>query len=434
MKEIKVPELAESITEGTIAEWLVKKGDHVSKGDPILELETDKVNVEVNADADGVIAELLKEEGDDVEVGDVIAKVDENGEASGSAGASSGSGEEEAPAAEQKEEAQQQEQKQEPQQEEQPAASNGQDNGNKDIVATPAARKRARELGIDLSSISARDPLGRIRPEDVDAAAKGGSKSEEPKSSSNDKPKKEKKEEEKTQFDKPVERIKMSRRRQTIAKRLVEVQQEAAMLTTFNEVDMTNVMKLRSDRKESFQKKHDVKLGFMSFFTKAAVGALKEFPNLNAEIQGSEIIQKKFYDIGMAVSTEEGLVVPVVRDADRLDFAGIEKGIADVATKARNKELQLEDLQGGSFTITNGGIFGSMLSTPILNSPQVGILGLHNIEKRAKVMPDDSIEARPMMYIALSYDHRIVDGKEAVQFLRRIKEMIEDPYDLLLEG
>ncbi|WP_281659262.1 2-oxoglutarate dehydrogenase complex dihydrolipoyllysine-residue succinyltransferase [Halobacillus sp. Cin3] len=434
MKEIKVPELAESITEGTIAEWLVKKGDHVSKGDPILELETDKVNVEVNADADGVIAELLKEEGDDVEVGDVIAKVDENGEASASSEDSSGDQQAEASAAEQKEEPQQQEQKQESKQEEQPAGSNGQNNGNKDIVATPAARKRARELGIDLSSISARDPLGRIRPEDVDAAAKGGSKSEEPKSSSNDKPKKEKKEEEKTQFDKPVERIKMSRRRQTIAKRLVEVQQEAAMLTTFNEVDMTNVMKLRSDRKESFQKKHDVKLGFMSFFTKAAVGALKEFPNLNAEIQGNEIIQKKFYDIGMAVSTEEGLVVPVVRDADRLDFAGIEKGIADVATKARNKELQLEDLQGGSFTITNGGIFGSMLSTPILNSPQVGILGLHNIEKRAKVMPDDSIEARPMMYIALSYDHRIVDGKEAVQFLRRIKEMIEDPYDLLLEG
>ncbi|WP_027956625.1 2-oxoglutarate dehydrogenase complex dihydrolipoyllysine-residue succinyltransferase [Halobacillus kuroshimensis] len=434
MKEIKVPELAESITEGTIAEWLVKKGDHVSKGDPILELETDKVNVEVNADADGVIAELLKEEGDDVEVGDVIAKVDENGEASASSEDSSGDQQAEASAAEQKEEPQQQEQKQESKQEEQPAGSNGQNNGNKDIVATPAARKRARELGIDLSSISARDPLGRIRPEDVDAAAKGGSKSEEPKSASNDKPKKEKKEEEKTQFDKPVERIKMSRRRQTIAKRLVEVQQEAAMLTTFNEVDMTNVMKLRSDRKESFQKKHDVKLGFMSFFTKAAVGALKEFPNLNAEIQGNEIIQKKFYDIGMAVSTDEGLVVPVVRDADRLDFAGIEKGIADVATKARNKELQLEDLQGGSFTITNGGIFGSMLSTPILNSPQVGILGLHNIEKRAKVMPDDSIEARPMMYIALSYDHRIVDGKEAVQFLRRIKEMIEDPYDLLLEG
>ncbi len=246
--------------------------------------------------------------------------------------------------------------------------------------------------------------------------------------------KKPKESSEKTEFDKPVERIKMSRRRQTIAKRLVDAQQNSAMLTTFNEVDMTNVMKLRSERKDAFQKKHDVKLGFMSFFTKAAVGALKEFPLINAEIQGNEIVQKKFYDIGMAVSTDEGLVVPVVRDADRLDFAGIEKGIMDMAQKARNKELQLDDLQGGSFTITNGGIFGSMLSTPILNSPQVGILGLHNIEKRAKVMPDDTIQARPMMYIALSYDHRIVDGKEAVQFLRRIKEMIEDPYDLLLEG
>jgi 2-oxoglutarate dehydrogenase E2 component (dihydrolipoamide succinyltransferase) len=429
MKEIKVPELAESITEGTIAEWLVKKGDQVEKGDPILELETDKVNVEVNADASGVIAELLKDEGDDVEVGDVIAKVDENGEAGGS----------DEEAADDKQEEQQEEKKEEAsQQKEEKSASKSEDkeetkDNNKDIIATPAARKRARELGIDLSEISARDPLGRIRPEDVDAADQGGSKKEEKK----EEPKKEKKKEqnnEKTEFDKPVERIKMSRRRQTIAKRLVDAQQNSAMLTTFNEVDMTNVMKLRSERKESFLKKHDIKLGFMSFFTKAAVGALKEFPLINAEIQGNEIVKKKFYDIGMAVSTEEGLVVPVVRDADRLDFAGIEKGIADLATKARNKELQLDDLQGGSFTITNGGIFGSMLSTPILNSPQVGILGLHNIEKRAKVMPDDTIQARPMMYIALSYDHRIVDGKDAVQFLRRIKEMIEDPYDLLLEG
>ncbi|ARI78207.1 2-oxoglutarate dehydrogenase complex dihydrolipoyllysine-residue succinyltransferase [Halobacillus mangrovi] len=435
MKEIKVPELAESITEGTIAEWLVKKGDQVEKGDPILELETDKVNVEVNADASGVIAELLKDEGDDVEVGDVIAKVDENGEAGGSDDDSSEEEEKE----EEKEQNKQEEKKEEAskQKEEKSSSDSSQKeqskDSNKDIIATPAARKRARELGIDLSEISARDPLGRIRPEDVDAAAKGGSKKEEKK----EEPKKEKKQEknnEKTEFDKPVERVKMSRRRQTIAKRLVEAQQNSAMLTTFNEVDMTNVMKLRSDRKESFQKKHDIKLGFMSFFTKAAVGALKEFPLINAEIQGNEIVKKKFYDIGMAVSTDEGLVVPVVRDADRLDFAGIEKGIADLATKARNKELQLDDLQGGSFTITNGGIFGSMLSTPILNSPQVGILGLHNIEKRAKVMPDDTIQARPMMYIALSYDHRIVDGKEAVQFLRRIKEMIEDPYDLLLEG
>ncbi|RWZ55318.1 2-oxoglutarate dehydrogenase complex dihydrolipoyllysine-residue succinyltransferase [Halobacillus fulvus] len=431
MKEIKVPELAESITEGTIAEWLVKKGDQVEKGDPILELETDKVNVEVNADASGVISELLKEEGDDVEVGDVIAKVDENGEAGGASDDSTEEKQEE-PKEEKQEEQEASQPKEESGSEEKQESSNDQ---QKDVIATPAARKRARELGIDLSQISARDPLGRIRPEDVDAAAKGGSEPKEtPKQEA---PKKEKKQEaadEKTEFDKPVDRIKMSRRRQTIAKRLVEAQQNSAMLTTFNEVDMTNVMNLRSERKQSFLDKHDVKLGFMSFFTKAVVGALKEFPLLNAEIQGNEIIQKKFYDIGMAVSTDEGLVVPVVRDADRLSFAGIEKGIMDVATKARNKELQLEDLQGGSFTITNGGIFGSMLSTPILNSPQVGILGLHNIEKRAKVMPDDTIQARPMMYIALSYDHRIVDGKEAVQFLRRIKEMIEDPYDLLLEG
>ncbi|MBN9656498.1 2-oxoglutarate dehydrogenase complex dihydrolipoyllysine-residue succinyltransferase [Halobacillus sp. GSS1] len=441
MKEIKVPELAESITEGTISEWLVKKGDQVEKGDPILELETDKVNVEVNADASGVIAELLREAGDDVEVGDVIAKVDENGEAGGSdEGTSSDEEESEPKEKEEKSNKEEESQKKEEQQQSSEEKKESSSKDSKDVIATPAARKRARELGIDLSEISARDPLGRIRPEDVDAAAKGESKQQSKgssKSASEDQPKKqEKKKEEtkKTEFDKPVERVKMSRRRQTIAKRLVEAQQESAMLTTFNEVDMTNVMKLRSERKESFLKKHDIKLGFMSFFTKAAVGALKEFPLLNAEIQGNEIIKKQFYDIGMAVSTDEGLVVPVVRDADRLDFAGIEKGIADLATKARNKELGLDDLQGGSFTITNGGIFGSMLSTPILNAPQVGILGLHNIEKRAKVMPDDSIEARPMMYIALSYDHRIVDGKDAVQFLRRIKEMIEDPFDLLLEG
>ncbi|SDJ41469.1 2-oxoglutarate dehydrogenase complex dihydrolipoyllysine-residue succinyltransferase [Salimicrobium halophilum] len=443
MKEIKVPELAESITEGTIAEWLVGEGDKVEKGDPVLELETDKVNVEVNADTGGVITELLKGEGDDVEVGDAIAKVDETGEASGDSGSDSGSSEEDT-SKEEKEESDQeekQEAKEESEQEEKKEQkeqskeddSSGDDKKKEDVIATPAARKRARELGIDLSEISARDPYGRVRPEDVDEHAKGGSKKEEKQSSKSSSDKKEK-EEPKEEFDKPVEREKMSRRRQTIAKRLVEVQQESAMLTTFNEVDMTNVMKLRKERKEAFQDKHGVKLGFMSFFTKAAVGALKEFPLLNAEIQGKEVVKKKFYDIGMAVSTDEGLVVPVVRDADRIGFAGIESEIIRLAERARNKELGLEDLQGGSFTITNGGIFGSMLSTPILNSPQVGILGLHNIEKRPKVMPDDSIEARPMMYIALSYDHRIVDGKEAVQFLRRIKEMIEDPYDLLLEG
>ncbi|SDQ84615.1 2-oxoglutarate dehydrogenase E2 component [Virgibacillus subterraneus] len=416
MNEIKIPELAESITEGTIAEWLVKKGDKIEKGDPVVELETDKVNVEVNSDFAGVITEIVSEEGEDVEVGDVIAKIDENGEAGGDASA-------EEPKEEKKEEAPKKEEPKEP-------AKEDASNNKQDVIASPAARKRARELGIDLSSVQARDPLGRIRPEDVDSAAKGGSDKKESKPAKKEEPKKS----EKTEFDKPVERVKMSRRRQTIANRLVEVQQEAAMLTTFNEVDMTNVMKLRSERKENFIKKHDVKLGFMSFFTKAVIGALKEFPLLNAEIQGNEIVMKKFYDIGIAVSTEEGLVVPVVRDADRLDFAGVEREIGNLGKKAINKELGLNDLQGGTFTITNGGTFGSMMSTPILNAPQVGILGMHNIQKRPMVMPDDSIEVRPMMYLAVSYDHRIVDGKDAVQFLVRIKELLEDPYDLLLEG
>ncbi|WP_163971396.1 2-oxoglutarate dehydrogenase complex dihydrolipoyllysine-residue succinyltransferase [Oceanobacillus halotolerans] len=419
MKEIRIPELAESITEGTIAEWLVKKGDKIEKGDPVVELETDKVNVEVNADDAGVLVEVLREEGDDVEVGDVIAKIDENGEAGGSAPSTDAE-------PEVKEEPAKEAPKEEPKEEKQEEASTD----SKEVIATPAARKRARELNIDLSKVQPRDPLGRVRPEDVESASKGEPAKQETKPAK----KQEANQTEKTEFDKPVERVKMSRRRQTIAKRLVDVQHEAAMLTTFNEVDLTNVMKLRSERKEKFMDKHGVKLGFMSFFTKAAVGALKEFPLLNAEIQGNELVLKKFYDIGIAVSTEEGLVVPVVRDADRLDFAGVEREIGNLGRKARDKELGLKDLQGGTFTITNGGTFGSMLSTPILNSPQVGILGMHNIQKRPMVMPDDSIEVRPMMYLALSYDHRIVDGKEAVQFLVRIKQLLEDPYDLLLEG
>ena len=430
MSEIKIPELAESITEGTISEWLVKKGDKVEKGDPIVELETDKVNVEVNTDYTGVITEILHEEGDDVEVGDVIAKVDENGEAGGS---DSGEGEKEAPA-ESEDTGKKREGVSEPVKDDKQAQEEKQDDvssdSSQDVIASPAARKRARELGIDLSEVQARDPLGRIRPEDVDSAAKGASVQKTSKPAKKEEPK----QSEDTEFEKPVERIKMSRRRQTIANRLVDVQQEAAMLTTFNEVDMSAIMKLRNERKEDFKEKHGVKLGFMSFFTKAVIGALKDFPLLNAEIQGKEIIKKNFYDIGIAVSTDEGLVVPVVRDADKLDFAGVEKEIGELSKKAVNKELSLKDLQGGTFTITNGGTFGSMLSTPILNAPQVGILGMHNIQKRPVVMPDDSIEVRPMMYLAVSYDHRIVDGKEAVQFLVRIKELLEDPYDLLLEG
>ncbi|MGY0693811.1 2-oxoglutarate dehydrogenase complex dihydrolipoyllysine-residue succinyltransferase [Virgibacillus sp. FSP13] len=423
MKEIKIPELAESITEGTIAEWLVKKGDKIEKGDPVVELETDKVNVEVNSDYAGVLVEIVAEEDTDVEVGDVIAKLDENGEAGGDASA-----EKEEPKAEEQE-APKETPKEEPKKEVAKEAPK-EDNKTTDVIASPAARKRARELNIDLSQVSTRDPLGRVRPEDVEAAAKGGNDQKEAKPAKKEAPKNS----EKTEFDKPVERVKMTRRRQTIAKNLVNVQQESAMLTTFNEVDMTAVMNLRSQRKENFIKKHDVKLGFMSFFTKAVVGALKEFPLLNAEIQGNELVVKKFYDIGIAVSTDDGLVVPVVRDADRLDFAGIEREIGNLGQKAQNKELALKDLQGGTFTITNGGTFGSMMSTPILNAPQVGILGMHNIVKRPMVMPDDTIEVRPMMYLAVSYDHRIVDGKEAVQFLVRIKQLLEDPYDLLLEG
>ncbi|MDX8045649.1 2-oxoglutarate dehydrogenase complex dihydrolipoyllysine-residue succinyltransferase [Gracilibacillus sp. S3-1-1] len=413
MKEIKVPELAESITEGTIAEWLVNKGDSVEKGDPVCELETDKVNVEVNADYSGVIAEFVRDEGDDVEVGEIIAKIDENGEATSEDSPDTSSSEEEKV-----------EEPAKPESPSEKASEPEKTDAPQRVIASPAARKRARELGIDLNEVTPSDPLGRIRPEDVESKSKTpktASKSEQTSSS-------------KEEFDKPVEREKMTRRRQTIANHLVDAQHSAAMLTTFNEVDMTAVMKLRSERKEKFQEKHGIKLGFMSFFTKAVVSALKEFPYLNAEIQENEIVKKKFYDIGIAVSTDDGLVVPVVRDADRLDFAGIESSIADLGTKANNKELQISDLQGGSFTITNGGIFGSLLSTPILNAPQVGILGMHSIQKRPIVMPDDSIEVRPMMYIALSYDHRIVDGKEAVQFLVRVKQLLEDPYDLLLEG
>lgn len=419
MKDIKIPELAESIMEGTISEWLVKVGDKVEKGDPIIELETDKVNVEVNSEFSGVIAEILVGEGEDVVVGDVVGKIDESGAGAAAPAPEAPATEPEAPKAEEVKQ-------------EQPAAASTEtpvETNKGEVIATPAARKRARELNIDLSQVRPSDPLGRIRPEDVEAAKAGAQQAaqapSQPKAAPADPA---------AEFDKPVIIEKMSRRRMTIAKNLVEAQHNSAMLTTFNEVDMSAVINLRNERKDAFFEKHGVKLGFMSFFTKAVVAALKDFPLLNAEIQGNNLVIKQFYDIGIAVSTDEGLVVPVVRDADKLSFAEIEQEIKDLSTKARNKELKLADLQGGSFTITNGGIFGSMLSTPILNAPQVGILGMHNIVKRAVVMPDDSIEVRPMMYLALSYDHRIVDGKEAVQFLVRIKQLLEDPYDLLLEG
>ncbi|MEC1291471.1 2-oxoglutarate dehydrogenase complex dihydrolipoyllysine-residue succinyltransferase [Bacillus mojavensis] len=418
MAEIKVPELAESISEGTIAQWLKQPGDYVEQGEYLLELETDKVNVELTAEESGVLQEVLKDSGDTVQVGEIIGTITE------------GAGESSAPAPSEKAESKESE-KEEKQAE--PAAQEvsqeAQTEAKSRTIASPSARKLAREKGIDLSQVPTGDPLGRVRKQDVEAYEKPAAKPAPQQQ-------KQQPQAQKTQqsFDKPVEVQKMSRRRQTIAKRLVEVQQTSAMLTTFNEVDMTAVMNLRKRRKDQFLEQNEVKLGFMSFFTKAVVAALKKYPLLNAEIQGDELIVKKFYDIGIAVAAEEGLVVPVVRDADRLTFAGIEKEIGELAKKARNNKLTLGELQGGSFTITNGGTFGSLMSTPILNSPQVGILGMHKIQLRPVAIDEERFENRPMMYIALSYDHRIVDGKEAVGFLVTIKNLLEDPEQLLLEG
>nr|WP_255639925.1 2-oxoglutarate dehydrogenase complex dihydrolipoyllysine-residue succinyltransferase [Pseudalkalibacillus hwajinpoensis] len=429
--EVKVPELAESITEGTISQWLIKVGDKVEKGDNLVELETDKVNIEVSAENDGVIEELLKEPGDNVEVGEIIAYLG-NGEGSSSKSSDQdSSGKEEA----KKEEKEAPEEAKSNEESKAHATESSEDekSENERTVASPSARKLARELGVDLNNVETRDPLGRVRPDDVKAHADKANQKEAPKEKKQEAPKQQKPSPE-ANDGKPVERVKMSRRRQTIAKRLVEVQHTAAMLTTFNEVDMTAIMELRKRRKDKFLEDNDVKLGFMSFFTKAVVGALKKYPRLNAEIQDTDIVLKKFYDIGIAVGAEEGLVVPVVRDADKLSFAGIEQEIGNLAKKARDNKLKLDELQGGSFTITNGGIFGSMLSTPILNAPQVGILGMHKIQWRPMAIDQERMENRPMMYIALSYDHRIVDGGEAVSFLAKIKELLEDPEQLLLEG
>jgi 2-oxoglutarate dehydrogenase E2 component (dihydrolipoamide succinyltransferase) len=422
MAEVKVPELAESITEGTISNWLKKPGETVSKGEAILELETDKVNVDIISDYDGVLKETLVAEGDTVNVGDTIAIIEEGASAlvepAQSEAAPSVSEQSAKPAA--------------PQEKTQPvtAESTVKSSVAGNIIASPAARKLAREKGIDLSQVPTVDPLGRVNKQDVLNAA-NAPKTAAIAPAATAKPVA-------SVFvpqDNRVEVVKMSRRRQTIAKNLKNVQNTAAILTTFNEVDLSAVMELRKKRKDEFLKQHDVKLGFMSFFTKAVVAALKQIPYLNAEIHDNEIILKKYYNIGVAVSTDSGLVVPVVRDADRKNFAEIEKEIADLAIKARDSKLTLADMQDGTFTITNGGTFGSLLSTPILNAPQVGILGMHSIKYRPVAVDNNTrIEIRPMMYIALSYDHRIVDGKEAVTFLVKVKEMLEDPEKLLLES
>ncbi|MEK4386046.1 2-oxoglutarate dehydrogenase complex dihydrolipoyllysine-residue succinyltransferase [Solibacillus sp. FSL W7-1464] len=421
MAEIKVPELAESITEGTIAQWVKKVGDRVEKGEFIVELETDKVNAEIISEEAGVLKQILAEEGDTVLVGQVIAVVE-----AGEGAAPAPAAKEEAPAAAPAPA------KEEAPKAAAPAPAAVEETSGERVIASPAARKLAREKGIDLAAISPVDPQGRVRVQDVAAhgtapAAPAASAAQAPAAGNG------------PMIFTPAadtDRVtveKMSRRRQTIAKRLLEVKQSTAMLTTFNEIDMTNIMALRKRKQDEFVKANDIKLGFMSFFTKAVVAALKKYPYVNAQINGDEIHLNNFFDIGIAVSTEEGLVVPVVRDANAKNFAEIEKNIAELAGKARDKKLGLNDMAGGSFTITNGGVFGSLMSTPIMNGTQAGILGMHSIVNRP-VAVNGEVQIRPMMYVALSYDHRIIDGKDSVGFLKTVKEMIENPEDLLLNS
>lgn len=441
MRDVKVPEMGESIVEGTITKWLVKEGDVVKDGDMLAELETDKVNIEINADTSGVIERIIRKEGETVQVGETIGRIGQGSAAAGESMAPSASiAGDTAPQA-----------AVEPVQPkaalpeaaglthtQQPVKEPSTKDSANAYHASPAARKLARERGIELGQVRSDDPIGRIRPEEV----KGFSPTEKAPTPVSSVPLTASKlaapasqpQTVEGEPGKPVERRKMSRRRITIANRLVEAQRTAAMLTTFNEIDMTAILDIRKRRKQAFQEKHDIGLGFMSFFTKAVIGALKAYPLLNAEIQGDEILVKNYYDIGIAVSAKEGLVVPVVRDADRLSFAGIEKQISQLAEKARSNSLALSDLQGGTFTITNGGVFGSLLSTPILNAPQVGILGMHKIQLRPVAIDEERSENRHMMYVALSYDHRIVDGAEAVRFLVTLKQLLEDPESLLLEG
>lgn len=390
---IVVPTLGESITEAIVARWLKQVGEAVAVDEPIVELETDKITVEVPAPSAGVITEHKAEEGATVNVGDSIAALD----ASASAAAAP------APAAA-------------------PAAPAATPSAPGSAPAMPAAAAQAQRSGVDLNQVSGTGRGGRILKEDVVKAAAGGAKPASAPAPSVVTPGVEQE-----------ELVPMTSLRKRIAQRLVQAQQEAAILTTFNEVDMSAVMGLRKEYKEMFLDRHGVKLGFMSFFVKAAVEALKAFPSVNAEVQGENILYKHYYHVGVAVGGGKGLVVPVVRHADQRSFANIEAEIGRLAGLARSNKLQISDLTGGTFTISNGGVYGSMLSTPILNSPQTGILGLHNINQRP-VAVNGKVEIRPMMYLALSYDHRLIDGREAVQFLVRIKECIEDPRRLLIEA
>jgi len=434
--EIRVPALGESIVDAVIAAWLKVEGDEVKQGEALVELETDKVNVEVNAEQSGVLQKILKQTGEVVTVGEVLGMVGESDEVD--IGISHETAVLENKSYRQSSNGQQQ-----------PASQTV--DGQKSV--SPLARRIANDYHIDLSQVTSHSPHGRVTKDDVISYLEKSTEQQTPGLSTatqqsrntdvNTTVEVARKESPSDQSRPQVqivstsgrreEHVRLSRRRQTIAQRLAEAQHTAAMLTTFNEVDMSAVMEVRARRKESFKERHGISLGFMSFYTKAVVGALKAFPRLNAEVQGNEMILKYYYDIGIAVGAEEGLVVPVLHDADRKSFAEIESEIAILAKRARENKLTLAELQGGTFTITNGGVFGSLLSTPILNAPQVGILGMHKIEQRPVVF-NGQIAIRSMMYLALSYDHRIVDGREAVQFLVKVKEFIEDPETLLLEG
>lgn len=399
MANIVVPELGESVVEARIAKWHKQAGDRVSTGEALVDLETEKVDISVAAEGPGVVTSIAHAEGADVKVGELLAVIADGGEDAAPAPKTAAK----AAAA--------------------PAAS-----AEPSPKATPTAKRAAADIGVDLAAVKGSGDSGRVMKADVvgQAAPAAAPKAAAP-------------------APKPVpppapaapgerveERIRMSKRRATIARRLVEAQRTAAMLTTFNEVDMSGVMGIRERHKDDFKKRWGVNLGYTSFFVKAVVAALKAFPQLNAEIQGDEIVLKRYYDIGIAVGAEGGLVVPVLRDADRMGFARIESEVKAFSAKANDGTMTLEDLRGGTFTITNGGVFGSLLSTPILNPPQVGILGLHKISERPVVV-DKQIVIRPVMGLALSYDHRIVDGREAVQFLVTIKSLIEDPGHMLLE-
>jgi 2-oxoglutarate dehydrogenase E2 component (dihydrolipoamide succinyltransferase) len=411
MTEIRVPTLGESVTEATIGRWFKKAGDAVAVDEPLVELETDKVTIEVPAPSAGTLSEIIAADGTTVAVGALLGQITE-GAAGAKPAAAPAKPAAAAPA---------------------PAAAAPAPAAKAppaDAPLAPSVRKLSAETGVDASTVPGSGKDGRVTKGDMLAAIERAASAPTPvnqpaaavqvrSASPADDAARE-------------ERVKMTRLRQTIARRLKDVQNTAAMLTTFNEVDMTNVMALRAHYKDAFEKKHGSKLGFMGFFTKAVVQGLKDIPAVNAEIDGTDLIYKNYYHIGVAVGTDKGLVVPVVRDCDNKSIADIEKGIADFGRRARDGQLKIDEMQGGTFTITNGGIYGSLMSTPILNAPQSGILGMHKIQDRPMVV-GGKVEVRPMMYLALSYDHRVIDGKEAVTFLVRVKESLEDPARLVLD-